>query len=147
MSLKVRLAEDLKNSMKSKDEIRKNTVQLVRASVLQVEKDNKIVLDDDGVIDVIAKELKKRKDALPDYEKSGRQELIENLVKEIAVLEEYLPQQLSMAELEEIVKEIIAEVNASSIKDMGKIMAAIMPKVRGRADGKAINEIARKYLQ
>lgn len=147
MSLKDKLAQDLKEAMKSKEEIRKNTVQLARAAILQVEKDKKIVLDDEGIIDVIAKELKKRKDALPDYEKSGRQDLIESLRKEISILEEYLPQQLSMDELEVIVKEAITAVNASSIKDMGKVMAEVLPKVKGRADGKSINEIARKYLQ
>lgn len=147
MSLKERLMEDLKQSMKNKDEIRKNTVQMVRSAVLQVEKDKKIVLDEDGIIEVIAKEHKKRKDALPEYEKSGRQDLIDNLVKEIKVIEEYLPQQLSYEEVELLVKEAITKTGANSIKDMGKIMAEVMPKVKGRADGKMINEIARKYLQ
>jgi uncharacterized protein YqeY len=146
MSLKEKLTEDLKESMKSKDEIRKNTVQLIRSSILQIEKDKRIVLDEDGVLDVIAKELKKRKDALPEYEKSGRQDLIDNLKKEIEIIKGYLPEQLSVEELAVIVKKAIEDTEANSIKDMGKIMAAVMPQTKGRADGKAINEIARKYL-
>lgn len=146
MTLKDKLAEDLKFSMKSKDTIRKNTVQSIRAAVLQVEKDNKVTLDDDGVIEVIAKELKKRKDVLPDYEKSGRDDLIGDLKKEIEVLVGYLPSQLTKEELDEIVKKSIETVGATSIKDMGKIMADVLPKVKGRADGKMVNEIVRTYL-
>ena len=146
MSLKEILAEDLKSAMKDKDIVRKNTVQMVRAAVLQVEKDKKITLDDEGVLEVVAKQLKQRKDSLPDYEKSGRDDLIAELKAEIDVLMKYLPEQLTKEELEVIVKEAIAETGASSIKDMGKIMATVMPKTKGRADGKMINEIARAML-
>ena len=86
MSLKERLLEDMKNAMKQKDVISKNAIQMVRAAVLQVEKDNRITLDDDGVIDVIAKEVKKRRDVLQEYERSGRQDLIDNLKAEIELL-------------------------------------------------------------
>ena len=146
MALKDQLMNDLKEAMKDKDVIRKNTVQMVRSAVLQFEKDNKTELDDNGVIEVIAKELKKRKDVLPEYEKSGRDDLIEGLNKEIETLLSYLPAQLSKEELEEIVKEAIAETGASSMKDMGKIMAAVMPKTKGRADGKEINAIVKEML-
>ena len=94
MSLKETLLQDMKTAMKEKDTIRKNTVQLIRSGVLQIEKDKQIELDDEGVLDVIAKELKKRRDSLPDFEKSGRADLIENLNKEIEVLLGYLPKQL-----------------------------------------------------
>ena len=146
MSLKEILAEDLKSAMKDKDTVRKNTVQMVRAAVLQFEKDKKITLDDEGVLEVIAKQLKQRKDSLPDYEKSGRDDLIAELKAEIDVLMKYLPEQLTKEELEVIVKEAIVETGASSIKDMGKIMATVMPKTKGRADGKMINEIAKAML-
>jgi uncharacterized protein len=146
MSLKERLLEDLKVAMRDKDVIKKNTVQMARAAVLQVEKDGKITLDDDGVIDIIAKELKKRRDSLPEYEKSGRVDLIDNLKKEIDVLLQYLPQQLTEEELELIVKQAIQETGASTAKDTGKIMQAVMPKVKGRADGKMINQIVKKIL-
>ena len=146
MTLKEKLAEDLKLSMKEKDTIKKNTVQSIRAAVLQIEKDKQITLDDDGVIEVISKELKRRKDVLPDYEKSGRDDLIADLKKEIEIVMAYLPSQLSHDELDEIVKKAVADTGASSMKDMGKIMQAVMPQIKGRADGKMVNEIAKKYL-
>ena len=146
MALKDQLMNDLKEAMKDKDTIRKNTIQMVRSAVLQFEKDNKTELDDNGVIEVIAKELKKRKDVLPEYEKSGRDDLIEGLNKEIETLLGYLPAQLSKEELMEIVKVAIAETGATSMKDMGKIMAAVMPKTKGRADGKEINAIVKEML-
>ncbi len=146
MSLKETLAQDLKVAMKDKDTVRKNTVQSIRAAVLQVEKDSRIVLDDDGVIGVIAKELKKRKDVLPDYEKSGRDDLIAELKKEIEVLTGYLPSQLSQEELDGIVKDAIDRLGATSMKDMGKIMADVMPKITGRADGGAVNQTVKKLL-
>ena len=146
MSLKEQLAQDLKASMKEKDVIRKNAVQSVRAAVLQVEKDSKVTLDDDGVIGVIAKEVKKGKDVLPDYEKSGRDDLIADLKKEIEVLTGYLPSQLTQEELDGIVKDAIDRLGATSMKDMGKIMADVMPKITGRADGGAVNLTVKKLL-
>ena len=146
MGLKEKLSEDLKLSMKEKDTVKKNTVQSMRAAILQVEKDKLVTLDEEGIIEVIAKELKKRNDVLPDYEKSGRNDLIADLKKEIEIIKGYLPSQLSHDELDEIVKEAVASTGASSMKDRGKIMQAVMPKIKGRADGKMVNELAKKYL-
>ena len=146
MALKERLADDLKSAMKEKNVIRKNVVQMVRAAVLQFEKDNKVTLEDDGVLEVIAKQLKQRKDALPDYEKSGRDDLIADLKAEMDVLMDYLPKQLTREELEVIVKEVIEEVGATTIKDMGKVMAEAKAKTVGRADGRMINEVAKALL-
>lgn len=146
MALKEKLMEDLKAAMKDKDIIRKNTVQMVRSAILQYEKDNLCELDDEGVLDVIARELKKRRDVLPEYEKSGREDLIADMKKEIETLLAYLPKQLTTEELEVIVSEAIAAVGATSMKDMGKIMAAVMPKTKGRADGKMINAIVKEKL-
>lgn len=146
MSLKERLLEDMKNAMKDKDVIKKNTVQMARAAILQVEKDNKITLDDDGIIDIIAKELKKRREVLPDFEKSGRQDLIDDLNAEIDVLLQYLPQQLTEEELEKIVRQAIQDTGATTVKDTGKIMQAVMPQVKGRTDGKMINIIVKKII-
>ena len=146
MAIKDKLQDDLKDAMRQKDTIRKNVVQLIKAGVLQVEKDNKVTLDDEGVLAVIAKQLKQRRDSLPDYEKSGRDDLIAQLKREMELLMEYLPAQLTREELTEIVKNAITETGASTVKDMGKIMAAVMPKTAGRADGKEINLIARELL-
>lgn len=146
MAIKEKLREDLKTAMKEKDTVRKNVVQLIKAGVLQVEKDKKVTLDDEGVTDVIAKQLKQRRDSLPDYEKSGREDLIAQLKREMELLMEYLPAQLSHDELVEIVAKAVRDTGASTVKDMGKIMAAVMPQTKGRADGKEINKIARELL-
>ena len=146
MPLKEQLMNDLKAAMKDKDVILKNTIQMARAAVLQVEKDNKITLDDNGVIEIIAKEVKKRKDVLPSYEESGREDLIADLKREIEILSVYLPEQLSEAKVREIVQEVIANVGASSMKDMGKVMTMARELTKGRADGKLINSIAKDLL-
>lgn len=146
MSLKERLLEDMKSAMKEKDVIKKNTIQMARSAVLQVEKDGRTTLDDDGVLDIIVKEVKKRRDSLPEFEKSGRQELIDNLKTEIEVLMQYLPQQLTEEEIEAIVRQAVQDTGASSARDMGKIMQEVMPKVKGRADGRVINQIVKKIL-
>jgi len=146
MTLKEKLSEDLKLSMKEKDTVKKNTVQSMRAAILQVEKDKRITLDEDGIIEVIAKELKKRKDVLPEYEKSGREDLISDLKREIEIIMGYLPSQLSLDELDKIVKDAVEITQALTIKDMGKIMQVVMPQIKGRADGKMVNEIVKKYL-
>lgn len=144
--LKEKLLEDLKTSMKDKNVNRKNTVQMVRAAILQVEKDKKIELNDDQILEVIAKEFKKRNDSLVDYEKSGREDLINQIKEEMLVLEEYLPKKLSEEELTEKIKVIISEVEATSIKDMGKVMKAAKEQLGVTADGKMINEIVKKIL-
>ena len=146
MALKETLMQDLKDAMKEKNTIRKNTVQMVRSAILQFEKDNLTELDEEGVLEVIAKEFKKRRDVLPEYEKSGRDDLISDIKREIEILLAYLPAQLTREELEEIVIAAISETGAASMRDIGKIMAIVMPKVKGRADGKMINEIAKEKL-
>ncbi len=144
--LKEKLLDDLKNCMKEKNVVRKNVIQMVRAAILQVEKDKQISLDDNQIIDIIAKESKKRKDSLVDYEKSGREDLINEIKEEIEILAEYLPKQLSIEEVEEIVKDVISEVGATSMKDMGKVMKAAKEKIGARSDGKTVNEVVKKLL-
>ena len=144
--LKEKLLKDLKNCMKEKNVVRKNVIQMVRSAILQVEKDKQITLDDNQIIDIIAKESKKRKDALVDYEKSGREDLINEIREEIEILAEYLPKQLSVEEVESIVKEVIAEVGATSMKDMGSVMKAAKEKIGAASDGRTINEVVKKLL-
>ena len=146
MSLKEKIQEDLKSSMKNKDTIKKSVVTLIRAAIKQQEVDKRIDLDDEAIIDIISKQLKQRNDSLAEFEKANRQDLIDETKSEIQVLEGYLPQQLSEEELEKSVIETIAEVGATSMKDMGKIMATIKPKTAGRADGRKINELVKKNL-
>ena len=147
MSLKAKLQEDLKLAMKNKDTVKKSVVTLIRAEIKQREVDTRAELGDDEIIDVITKQLKQRRDAKAEFEKASRDDLVQEAEAEIEVLMEYLPQQLSKEELNEIVKETISEVGATSMKDMGKIMAAIKPKTKGRADGKMINELVKSNLQ
>ena len=147
MSLKERLQEDLKSSMKNKETVKKSVITLIRASIKQYEVDNRVELDEVGMIDLISKQLKQRNDALEEFKKANRDDLVSETEAEIKVLKEYLPQQLSEEELNEIVKETISEVGATSMKDMGKIMSAIMPKTKGRADGKLINKLVQANLQ
>ena len=147
MSLKEKLFADLKTAMKEKDTVRKDTVQLIRSGILQIEKDKKIELDDEGVTEVIAKQLKSRRDALPEYEKSGREDLIAKLNKEIEILLSYLPEQLSEEEIQTIVADAVAQTGASTMKDMGKVMALVTPQVKGRADNKIVGNLVKKMLQ
>ena len=145
--LKEKLLEDMKVSMRDKNVVRKNVIQMVRAAILQVEKDKQIELTDEQIIDVIAKESKKRKDSLPDYEKSGRADLINQVKEEIEILSEYLPKPLSQEELEKIVEEVIASVGATSMKEMGIVMKTVKEKVGASADGRTINEIVKSKLK
>ena len=146
MSLKEKLLDELKIAMREKDNVRKDAIQMVRAALLQYEKDNKAELDDEGVIDIIAKEVKRYKDALHDYEKSGRQDLIDELNAKVAILMPYLPEQLTEDEVRAIVKAVVTETGATSMREMGKIMGAVMPKVKGRFDGRLLNNIVKEYL-
>ncbi len=144
--LKENLMNDLKSAMKEKNELKKNTIQMVRAAILQIEKDKQIELDDSKIIDVIAKEVKKRNDSISDYEKGGRSDLVNQIKEEIEYLKVYLPKQLSIEEVEKIVKNIIEETQAKDIKDMGKVMKAAKEKIGASSDGKTINEIVKKFL-
>ncbi len=147
MSLKEQLFADLKTAMKEKDTLKKDTVQLIRSGILQFEKDNKVELDDEGVMEIITKQLKSRRDSLPDFIKSGREDLIEKLNKEIEILLGYLPEQLSEDEIAKIVEEAIAATGAASVKEMGKVMGIVNPKLKGRADMKVVGALVKKLLQ
>ncbi len=148
MSLKEQLFNDLKTAMKEKDIVRKEVIQIVRAGILQIEKDEKIDnLDDDSVLTVISKEIKKINDVLPDFEKAQRQDLIDEANKKIELLKAYLPEQLSEAEIKEIVSETIKSVDAKSVKDMGKVMGAVTAKTKGKADNKVVSDVVKKMLQ
>lgn len=144
--LKDKLMEDLKISMKEKNEVRKNTVQMVRARILQIEKDNGIKIDDEKIIEIIAKEVKGKKDALADFEKAGREDLINQTNEEIAILQEYLPKQLTKEEIKVEVEKVIESVGATSLKDMGAVMKEAKSRIGAGADGRTINEVVKELL-
>ena len=150
MSLKEQLTEDMKTAMKAKEEGKQRlaVIRMVRSAIRQQEIDGngKQALDDEGVIAIISKEVKMRKDSLEEFKKGDRQDLVAQTEAEIAVLMPYLPQQLSEEEIRTFVKEAVEKSGASSQKDMGKVMGLLMPKVKGRSDGKLVNSIVREML-
>jgi uncharacterized protein YqeY len=148
MSLKERLTEDMKQAMKEKEvgKLRLSVIRMVRANIKNVEIDRKQELSNDEVLDVLAKEVKMRRDSMEEFKKANRPDLVESLEQEIEILMSYLPQQLSEAEVRTLVESAVAETQAVSPKEMGKVMAVLMPKVKGRADGKLVNTIVREML-
>ena len=144
--LKEKLMEDLKNSMKEKNNLRKNVVQMVRAAILQIEKDKGIEVDDNKILEIIAKEVKTRNDSLVDFEKGGREDLVNQAKEEIAVLSEYLPKQLTKEELKEKLTQIITDLGVTSIKDMGLVMKEAKSQIGTAADGRTINEVVKELL-
>ncbi len=146
MALKEQLFDDLKQAMKDKDTVKKDIVQLVRAGVLQLEKDNKVQAADEDVMAVITKEIKKLKDVLPDFEKAGRQDLIDEANKKIAILKAYLPEQMSEDAIKQLIRQTIEQTGAVSIKDMGKVMGAVSAQTKGRADNKLVSQLVKEIL-
>ena len=148
MSLKDRLVEDMKVAMKAKEEgkVRLSVIRMVRAAIRNAEIDKKIEFTDAQVIEVLARELKQRRDELEEFIKAGRPETVKALEEELVVLMAYLPQQLSEGEIRQLVQETIAMVGAQGPKDLGKVMGTLSPKTKGRADGKLVNLIVREIL-
>ncbi|MFD1989463.1 GatB/YqeY domain-containing protein [Paenibacillus nicotianae] len=147
MNLSERLNEDMKQAMRDKAKFKLSTIRMVRSTIKNLEIDLKRDLDDTEVLDILSREIKQRKDALQEFEKAGREDLTSNLKAEIEIISEYLPTQLSEEEIKVLVKQTIQETGASSKADMGKLMSALMPKVKGRADGKVVNQTVQQFLQ
>lgn len=147
MSLSERLNDDMKQAMRNQDKFKLSVIRMVRSSIKNLEIDLKRTLNDDEVLDILNRELKQRKDSLQEFEKAGRDDLAESVKAEIEIICEYLPQQLSEEEIKAIVQQTIREIGASSKADMGKVMSALMPKVKGRADGKLVNQTVQQLLQ
>lgn len=144
MSLKDELLQDMKTAMKTKDKVALATIRMARSSIRNYEIDNKCELDDAGVGSVIAKEMKQRKESLIDFEKGGRQDLVDQTKAEMAVLEKYMPKQLSADEIRNIVTTAVAGMDHPK---MGDIMHAVMPQVKGKADGRLVSQIVKEILQ
>lgn len=148
-SIKETLQDDWKNAIKQKDRFKANVISMAKAAILQVEKSGakgETVLDDSSVIEILAKEVKQRRDSLVEFEKGNRQDLVDQTNSEIDILLQYLPQQLTEEEIRKIVMESAEKLGTSSIKDMGKLMSDVRPKVNGRADGKVVSQIVKEYL-
>jgi uncharacterized protein len=146
MALKDRITEDMKNAMRAGDKDRLGTIRLILAAVKQREVDERITLDDGQVLSVLEKMVKQRREAITQFQAGGRADLVAKETSEIGVLQGYLPAQLTEAELEALISESIAATGATSIKDMGKVMAAVKPRAQGRADLGAVSARIKQKL-
>ncbi|PUU94866.1 GatB/YqeY domain-containing protein [Halanaerobium sp.] len=144
--LKEQLLEDMKKAMKAKDKARLSVIRMTRSEIKNKEIETGEELDDQGVTAVIAKQVKQIKDSLADFEKSGKDDVMEKLHQEIEILQEYLPEQMSEEEVDQLVEEVISETGAENMSDMGQVMGAIMPKIKGRADGSMVSEKVKEKL-
>lgn len=146
MSLRERLNEELKSSMKEKDELKLSVIRMIRSSMKNREIDLKHELDDREIIEIISTLCKQRRESIRLFKEANRQELVDKEEKELALLLGFLPQQLTREELEDLVMKTIAECNAQGSKDMGRVMKALQPSVAGRADGKMVSEVVKEKL-
>ncbi|KOF57015.1 aspartyl-tRNA amidotransferase [Clostridium sp. DMHC 10] len=146
MSLKEKLQQDWKEALKSGDKFKANIISMARAAVLQVEKTDGEKLDDSNVIEVLSREVKQRREALVEFEKGNRQDLVDKANNEIKILMNYLPQQLTEDEIKSIINDVAKEVGANGMKDMGKVMKSVTPKTKGRADGSLVSKLVKEFL-
>lgn len=146
MALRERLDEDLKSAMRAKDSLRMNTIRGLKSAVKYREIELMKPLDDAGILGVASTEIKRRRDSVEQYRAGNRPDLADKEAAEILLLQDYLPQQLTAAELEAKVDEVIARVGAKGPKDMGAVMKALLPDVQGRADGKVVSELVKQRL-
>jgi len=144
--LRTRINEDVKAAMKAKDKPRLQVLRLITAALKQKEVDERIELDDAQVLAVLEKMIKQRKDSIEQYQKAGRTELAEQEAFEIGIIQEYLPEQLSEAEITALVDNALAATGASSMKDMGKVMGWLKPKLAGRADMGRVSQLIKQRL-
>jgi uncharacterized protein YqeY len=145
-TIKERLQEDWKTALKAKDKFKASVLSTAKSAILLVEKTDGVTLEDDKVIEILAKEVKQRREAMLEFEKGNRQDLVDEAKAEIQILLGYLPQQLNEDEILQLVKDTATEIGANNMKDMGKLMSAVRPKVVGKADGKLVSQIVKDYL-
>ncbi|BAD39500.1 GatB/YqeY domain-containing protein [Symbiobacterium thermophilum] len=148
MNLNERLTEDMKAALKAgpAGKARLETIRFLRAAVKNAEIEKHAPLSDDEILGIITKQVKQLRESLADFQRSGRQDLVEKTEAEIAVLSEYLPEQLSADEVRDLARKVIAQVGAQGARDMGKVMGPLMAQVRGRADGKMVQQIVKELL-
>ena len=144
--LKKKLMDDMKKAMKAKDKARLSVIRMTRSEIKNKEIETGEELDDQGVTAVIAKQVKQIKDSLADFEKSGKEDVMDKLYQEIEILQEYLPEQMSEEEVDQLIDQIIEETGAEIISDMGQVMGAIMPKIKGKADGSEVSAKVKEKL-
>ncbi|MGM0889622.1 MAG: GatB/YqeY domain-containing protein [Bacillota bacterium] len=146
MSLLERLNNDMKQAMKNKEKDKLSVIRMLKASIQNEALKQRQDLTDDEELTVLSRELKQRKDSLQEFENAGRSDLVDKVRTELVYVEAYMPQQLSEEDISNIVNETILEVNATSKADMGRVMGALMPKVKGKADGSLVNKLVQQHL-
>ena len=146
MTLQERIKEDMKQAMKEKNKLKLDAIRMLRGAIRNKEIEKKTELDDDGVLQVLANQIKKRKDLIEQFRDAGRMDLVERESEQLRAMEIYMPQQLSLEEIKGLIDEVITETGASSMRDMGKVMSTIMPRIQGRANGKEVNQMVREKL-
>ena len=146
MGLLEELTEDMKAAMKAGDKLLLETVRSLRGDIKNAQIEKGAELDDEEILQVIARAAKKRRDAIAEYRKYGREDKAEAEQAELTVIDTYLPEQLGREEIEKVVLETIAQVNAASMSDFGKVMGAVMPKLKGKADGSMVQQVVRAKL-
>ncbi len=142
-----RIKLDLIEAMKSKEELRLSTIRLLKGAIEIEEKKIKKSLEDSEILDIISKQVKLRKESIIEFEKANRLDAVDKLNKELDILYDYLPEQLSTNELLILIDEAIKEINATSSKDFGNVMKIVVPKIKGKADSKEVSEIIKNKLQ
>ncbi|MCY4653047.1 MAG: GatB/YqeY domain-containing protein [Dehalococcoidia bacterium] len=147
MTMKSRLVDDMKQAMRDKDALRRDTIRYLRSEIRNQEIRDQKELDDAGVIQVLSRQVQQRKDSIEVYRDAGRSDLVNKEESELSVIVAYLPQQLSGAEITDLVRQVVADVGATGPGDMGKVMGAIMPQVRGKAEGREVNAIVQQTLR
>lgn len=147
MSLLETLNEDMKTAMKAKDKPTLSVVRMLKSAVMNEKINLGHDLTNDEEVAVLSRELKQRKDSVREFEKGNRDDLVADTKAEIEVVEKYLPAQLSEADVKKIITETVSEVGAQSMADFGKVMGAVMPKLKGQADGKLVNQTVKQLLQ
>jgi hypothetical protein len=146
MSLEERLMDEMKQAMKSSDKLRLSTIRMIRTAVKNKEIEQRKKLDDDAIFKVIQGMMRKAEESIEQFKLGGRMDLVEKEKKEIETLKSFLPQPLSQEEILRIIDQSIEETQASSLKDLGKVMKSVMPKLEGKADGKVINQLVKEKL-
>ncbi len=146
MSIKEQLKQDTIAAMRSGDSETRNTLRMLSAAIKQVEIDTRTELDDEAVLNILTKQAKQRRESIADFEKAGRAEMAAEEKQELAVIESYLPQMMGLDEVETIAAEVIAELGVTDMKGMGQVMGALMPRLKGKADGRVVNQAVRELL-
>lgn len=147
MTMKSRLVDDLKQAMRDKDALRRDTIRYLRSEIRNQEIRDRKELDDAGVIQVLSRQAQQRRDSIEIYRDAGRRDLVDKEESELSVIVAYLPQQMTGDEIADLVRQVVADVGATGPGDMGKVMGAIMPQVRGKAEGREVNAIVQQTLR